>query len=126
MEKTNGKEKPNNMNNINETSDKIKKLKEGSMIGKKCTKILKVLATTSLNDIVPIYRWWEDEVKDDEESEIKWKTLQHNGVVFPPKYEPHGVKVKYKVVIFIILGRTYRINPTSGRSSHFLGRVSRQ
>lgn len=25
----------------------------------------------------------------------KWKTLEHGGVLFPPEYEPHGVKMKY-------------------------------
>lgn len=32
------------------------------------------------------YRWWEDEMKGD--GTIKWNTLEHNGVVFPPEYEP--------------------------------------
>ena len=32
------------------------------------------------------YRWWEDPTKGD--GTIKWKTLQHAGVVFPPPYEP--------------------------------------
>ncbi|TQD84575.1 hypothetical protein C1H46_029865 [Malus baccata] len=26
----------------------------------------------------------------------KWKTLVHNGVMFPPPYEPHGVKMMYE------------------------------
>lgn len=26
----------------------------------------------------------------------KWKTLEHNGVFFPPEYVPHGIKMKYK------------------------------
>lgn len=26
----------------------------------------------------------------------KWKTLRHNGVMFPPPYKPHGVPVLYK------------------------------
>jgi len=25
----------------------------------------------------------------------KWRFLEHNGVIFPPKYEPHGVKMMY-------------------------------
>ena len=25
----------------------------------------------------------------------KWKTLRHNGVLFPPEYKPHGIKMKY-------------------------------
>lgn len=32
------------------------------------------------------YRWWEDPTKGD--GTIKWRTLEHNGVVFPPDYEP--------------------------------------
>ncbi|KAL3481197.1 hypothetical protein BJX99DRAFT_219306 [Aspergillus californicus] len=40
-------------------------------------------------------RWWEDPSKSD--GTIKWKTLEHNGVVFPPPYEllPKNVKLKY-------------------------------
>ncbi|KAG6554934.1 hypothetical protein Mapa_003518 [Marchantia paleacea] len=26
----------------------------------------------------------------------KWETLEHNGVIFPPPYQPHGVKMLYK------------------------------
>ncbi|KAJ3443477.1 DNA topoisomerase [Anaeramoeba flamelloides] len=26
----------------------------------------------------------------------KWVTLSHNGVLFPPEYEPHGIKLLYK------------------------------
>ncbi|CAN0915822.1 DNA topoisomerase 1 alpha [Linum grandiflorum] len=26
----------------------------------------------------------------------KWTTLVHNGVIFPPPYQPHGVKIRYK------------------------------
>jgi DNA topoisomerase-1 len=41
------------------------------------------------------YRWWEDHSKGD--GTIKWTTLEHNGVVFPPEYEllPQNVKMKY-------------------------------
>ena len=27
---------------------------------------------------------------------MKWKTLEHNGVVFPPEYKPKGFKIKIK------------------------------
>ncbi len=27
---------------------------------------------------------------------MKWKTLQHNGILFPPAYEAHGIKIKIK------------------------------
>lgn len=32
------------------------------------------------------YRWWEDPTKGD--GTKKWNTLEHNGVLFPPPYEP--------------------------------------
>jgi len=27
---------------------------------------------------------------------MKWKTLQHNGILFPPAYEAQGIKIKIK------------------------------
>ncbi|EOA86378.1 uncharacterized protein SETTUDRAFT_28391 [Exserohilum turcica Et28A] len=38
------------------------------------------------------YRWWEDPGKGD--GTRKWETLEHNGVVFPPDYEPLPKNVK--------------------------------
>ena len=38
------------------------------------------------------YRWWEDPTKGD--GTQKWAKLEHNGVVFPPEYEPLPKKVK--------------------------------
>lgn len=38
------------------------------------------------------YRWWEEPDKGD--GTIKWTTLEHNGVVFPPPYEPLPANVK--------------------------------
>ncbi|KAK9469028.1 hypothetical protein V1512DRAFT_220785 [Lipomyces arxii] len=41
------------------------------------------------------FRWWEAEQND---GTIKWTTLSHQGVLFPPPYEPlpKHVKLKYK------------------------------
>ena len=41
------------------------------------------------------YRWWEDPTKGD--GTKRWETLEHNGVVFPPPYEPlpKSVKLRY-------------------------------
>lgn len=41
------------------------------------------------------YRWWEDLSKGD--GTKKWSTLEHNGVVFPPPYEPlpNNVQMRY-------------------------------
>ena len=40
------------------------------------------------------YRWWEAGQND---GTVKWTTLEHNGVLFPPPYEPlpKHVKMKY-------------------------------
>jgi len=39
-----------------------------------------------------VYKWWDAPKKEDES--IKWDTLEHNGVVFPPEYEPLPKNVK--------------------------------
>jgi DNA topoisomerase-1 len=39
-----------------------------------------------------VYRWWDAPKKEDDT--VKWETLQHNGVVFPPPYEPLPKNVK--------------------------------
>ncbi|KAJ2999594.1 hypothetical protein NUW54_g6916 [Trametes sanguinea] len=42
------------------------------------------------------YKWWEQQ-NADRDGSMKWMTLQHNGVYFPPPYEPlpKHVKMKY-------------------------------
>ncbi|KAF8070482.1 DNA topoisomerase I [Lyophyllum atratum] len=42
-----------------------------------------------------IFRWWEAD--GDGDGSVKWQTLEHNGVIFPPPYEPlpEHVKMKY-------------------------------
>ncbi|KAH7914159.1 DNA topoisomerase I [Hygrophoropsis aurantiaca] len=44
-----------------------------------------------------VYRWWEAQQANGD-GEEKWQTLEHNGVIFPPPYEPlpSNVKMKYK------------------------------
>lgn len=43
-----------------------------------------------------VFRWWENGRENGDDS-IKWTTLEHNGVLFPPPYEPlpSSVKMKY-------------------------------
>jgi DNA topoisomerase-1 len=100
MEKN--KNDKNANSNINQSgSSKYQKLiinlkEAGNKIG---TKLAKVLSTASLSDIIPVNKWWEnknDVELADEDSEIKWKHLEHNGLVFAPKYEAHGIKIKFK------------------------------
>lgn len=38
------------------------------------------------------FKWWEN--PEDLDGEIKWETLEHNGVIFPPDYEPLPKNVK--------------------------------
>eukprot|EP01087_Luapelamoeba_hula_P019975 TRINITY_DN6711_c0_g1_i1.p1 TRINITY_DN6711_c0_g1~~TRINITY_DN6711_c0_g1_i1.p1 ORF type:complete len:825 (+),score=255.43 TRINITY_DN6711_c0_g1_i1:41-2476(+) len=38
------------------------------------------------------WEWWNDEKLP---KGVKWRTLVHQGVLFPPDYEPHGVKMLY-------------------------------
>ena len=73
---------------------------------KKKNKITKLLTTTSLSDIININKWWEEtntEENNKEESENenenetnRWNNLEHNGVLFPPSYIPHNIKILYK------------------------------
>jgi len=44
-----------------------------------------------------VFRWWENNPDPDGDGSIKWITLEHNGVIFPPPYEPlpPSVKMKY-------------------------------
>jgi len=47
------------------------------------------------------YRWWEAQnAKGD--GTVKWNTLEHNGVYFPPEYVPHNVKMKYDGMPFFL------------------------
>lgn len=60
------------------------------------------------------YRWWEDQSKGD--GTIKWTTLEHAGVVFPPEYEllPKNVKMKYD-------GISVNLEPEAEEVASFFG-----
>lgn len=76
--KTNGKAKA-------EPSIQVKKGAKGKEIAKK-------EATEDAEEAEEEFRWWDAPKKEDDS--IKWTTLQHNGVVFPPPYEPLPDNVK--------------------------------
>lgn len=50
-----------------------------------------------------VFRWWEADPNDD--GSVKWQTLEHNGVIFPPPYEPlpKNVKMKYNGIHHVFL-----------------------
>lgn len=68
----------------------VKKEKGGS---KKTTKKIKKEESHEEDeeDEEEKYKWWENQPEDDT---IKWTTLKHNGVIFPPDYEPLPSHIK--------------------------------
>ncbi|QDS67785.1 hypothetical protein FKW77_006614 [Venturia effusa] len=60
------------------------------------------------------YRWWENQDKGD--GSVKWTTLQHNGVVFPPAYQPlpKHVKLYYD-------GKPVNLHPDAEEIAGFYG-----
>ncbi|OMH78957.1 DNA topoisomerase 1 [Zancudomyces culisetae] len=40
------------------------------------------------------YEWWRDQ-NGDKDDTIRWTQLEHQGVLFPPEYVPHGVPILY-------------------------------
>jgi DNA topoisomerase-1 len=53
---------------------------------------LKKFNTSGTSEII-VNRWWEEDLKDSDEL---WKSLEHNGVIFPPLFEPSGIGILYK------------------------------
>jgi hypothetical protein len=43
-----------------------------------------------------VFKWWEAE-NPEGDGTVKWQTLEHNGVIFPPPYEPlpSNIRMKY-------------------------------
>ncbi|PFH35822.1 putative DNA topoisomerase I [Besnoitia besnoiti] len=61
----------------------------------------------------PINRWWErTEAEIEREQEKQWSYLEHNGLMFAPPYEPHGIAVKYK-------GETVALPPDAEEVANF-------
>ncbi|KAH8108004.1 hypothetical protein BXZ70DRAFT_884531 [Cristinia sonorae] len=62
-----------------------------------------------------VYKWWEQQQAEADDS-VKWTTLEHNGVYFPPPYEPlpSHVKMKYN-------GKSVDLPPASEEVAGFYG-----
>jgi DNA topoisomerase-1 len=84
-----------NGKNNHENTSKNGKKNDTNKDSKIKNKLKKILTTQGVTDIISVNRWWEKEDVNDE-SEKKWETLEHNGVLFPPKYQPTGIKILYK------------------------------
>ena len=48
------------------------------------------------NEPSEVNKWWMDENPEKGDTEIKWDYLEHNGVLFPPFYKPHKVRINHK------------------------------
>ncbi|KAF9012361.1 hypothetical protein BDQ17DRAFT_1343749 [Cyathus striatus] len=61
-----------------------------------------------------VFRWWEQDPNGD--GSAKWTTLEHNGVLFPPPYEPlpKHVRMKYN-------GRELDLPPEAEEVAGFYG-----
>lgn len=68
------------------------------------TSQVRELEGTALN------KWWNR--IDQDTDDVKWHTLQHNGVLLPPPYQPHGVKLVYE-------GKSIEMNPEQEELASF-------
>ncbi|KAG0047343.1 DNA topoisomerase 1 [Gryganskiella cystojenkinii] len=57
--------------------------------------------------------WWLNQMEKEDDS-VKWTTLHHNGVYFPPEYVPHGIKMKYE-------GKSVTLAPEVEEVASFFG-----
>ena len=68
-----------------------------------------------------VYKWWLEEEK---EGGVKWERLEHQGPLFPPSYEPHGIKMKYDGIFLFFFsnisqGRDVDLTPPSEEVGSF-------
>ncbi|KAI0675416.1 hypothetical protein C8Q78DRAFT_1012332 [Trametes maxima] len=79
-----------------EASDDVKPKKRASKKGEAGDP--KAAAKKKEEEDEESYRWWEQQ-NADRDGSVKWTTLEHNGVYFPPPYEPlpKHVKMKYNM-----------------------------
>ncbi|KAL1916535.1 uncharacterized protein VTP21DRAFT_5726 [Calcarisporiella thermophila] len=93
---TNNTSKPSTKSKENAADGVAKKVKKEESKGESETEKSKTKKTKKEveEEEEEAYRWWEEQNEENDGS-IKWTTFEHNGVLFPPEYEPHGVKMKY-------------------------------
>eukprot|EP00906_Rhabdomonas_costata_P015134 RCo021746 len=51
-------------------------------------------AKKPVEEEVEVVKWWENRTQHPDGQQ--WLTLEHNGVMFPPPYKPHGLPVLYR------------------------------
>lgn len=86
-------EKPEKVKLEKPVKEKVKKEKKEKKQPEKPEKESSPLSATPKNESEDDgYKWWEDD--NFGEGEERWQTLEHNGVIFPPPYEPLPSYVK--------------------------------
>ncbi|CAH0522711.1 unnamed protein product [Peronospora belbahrii] len=106
------------------SSVKSRKLKANSSVSNGKAKVksekgsnarkLKVHSKSERLDMaIKAYRWWNAEELPEG---IQWRTLEHNGVMFPPPYKPHHVPLVYN-------GKEIALNPNQEEVASFYAAI---
>ncbi|KAE9206142.1 DNA topoisomerase 1 [Phytophthora fragariae] len=66
-----------------------------------------------LDMAIKAYRWWNAEELPEG---IQWRTLEHNGVMFPPPYKPHNVPLVYN-------GKDVELTPSQEEIASFYAAI---
>ncbi|KAF4316934.1 hypothetical protein BBO99_00004631 [Phytophthora kernoviae] len=75
---------------------------------------LKVQSKSERLDMaIKAFRWWNAEELPEG---IQWRTLEHNGVMFPPPYKPHNVPLIYN-------GKEIELTPTQEEVASFYAAI---
>ncbi|CDY20774.1 BnaA02g09140D [Brassica napus] len=69
---------------------------KGSSTSAAKTKVTKVVSPPSRSRTDSKYSSSSKSSPSSSDGQTKWTTLEHNGVIFPPPYKPHGIKILYK------------------------------
>ncbi|EJF57661.1 hypothetical protein DICSQDRAFT_68959 [Dichomitus squalens LYAD-421 SS1] len=79
-----------------EASDNVKPKKRGAKKEEDSDAVSKKSKAKKEEEEAETYRWWEEQ-NANRDGSVKWETMEHNGVYFPPPYEPlpKHVKMKY-------------------------------
>ena len=75
------------------TNETIKKSKTATKVKTETAVKIESDGPEKVKEEIPHFKWWEKDHPEDDT--IKWHTLEHSGVLFPPEYVPHNIKMKY-------------------------------
>jgi DNA topoisomerase-1 len=79
---------------------KAKKEKDSEMRSPKKAKSKKQKEEEEAEEV---FKWWEAQEAEGDDT-VKWQTLEHNGVLFPPPYEPlpKEIKMRYNGILGLL------------------------